>query len=79
MEPPIQTEYLRSGGATILTYIFFGVSRYLDVITRGTNLHTGGRQRRELLLHAIRDTRVHSRSSGQDNVAVSNIGISRNS
>lgn len=33
MEPPIQTEYLRSGGATILTYMMLKVNKGPDAIT----------------------------------------------
>lgn len=42
MEPPIQTEYFRSGGATILTYIQ-QQTRYSDSLSRWeemTYLHT---------------------------------------
>jgi hypothetical protein len=69
MEPPIQTEYLRSGGATILTCT---ERQYLLRRRHKTNanLHARWRERGELLLHAVRDTREHGRAAGEDDVAV---------
>ena len=40
---------------------------------RGSNdldLHGGGSEGSQLLLHAVSDTREHGRSTGQDNVAI---------
>lgn len=71
MEPPIQTEYFRSGGATILTCGAHQI-RYNQIRSSGdsTCLHARRRERGQLLLHTVRNTREHGGTTGKDNVTV---------
>lgn len=59
MDPPIQTEYFRSGGATILTCVA-AIRQYSDGKSEGgeTNLHGGRSKSGDFLLHSVRDTSV---------------------
>jgi hypothetical protein len=71
MEPPIQTEYFRSGGATILTYHSMSCEPPgLRSIRSTTNLHAGRRKRGKFLLHTIGDTGEHGGASREDDVSV---------
>jgi hypothetical protein len=80
IEPPIQTEYLRSGGATILTCTKTNISHInakpripfaeLGMRKRKTNLDARWSKRREFLLHTIGDTWEHGGSTRNNNVAV---------
>jgi hypothetical protein len=59
MDPPIQTEYFLSGGATILTCYHTAFSTALNRGGRdGTDLHGGRSKSSNLLLHTVRDTGV---------------------
>lgn len=69
MDPPIHTEYLRSGGATILTCM--ACIRIRPRKAQGISyLHAGWGQRSKLLLHTVSDTGEHGGSSRKHNVAV---------
>jgi len=71
MDPPIQTEYFLSGGATILTYSYFTVSSHGPERTRGsTDLHARRGEGGELLLHTVGNTGEHGGTTGQDDVSV---------
>jgi hypothetical protein len=70
MEPPIQTEYLRSGGATILTYFQSVSGLFSGMRTAAMYLHARGRKGCELLLHTVSNTREHGGTTGEDDVAV---------
>ena len=71
MDPPIQTEYFLSGGATILTYTHIKVSSHGPGATRGsTNLHARRGESGEFLLHTVGDTGEHGGTTRQDDVSV---------
>ena len=71
MDPPIQTEYFLSGGATILTYLHPTVSSHGPEMTIGsTNLHARWGEGGKLLLHTVGDTGEHGGATGQDDVSV---------
>jgi hypothetical protein len=69
MEPPIQTEYFLSGGATILTctQVRGQEPKYKRI---SSDLHAGRGKAGQLLLHTICDTRVHSSTTRKDDVSV---------
>ena len=71
MDPPIQTEYFLSGGATILTCSYLIVSLHgPDTTGKPTNLHARRGESGELLLHTVGDTREHGGTTRQDDVSV---------
>jgi len=74
MEPPIQTEYLRSGAATILTYdqrlsVTLRLSRRWSQVP-STNPHIGWCEGCEFFLHTIRDAREHGSAAGQHHITI---------
>ena len=71
MDPPIQTEYFLSGGATILTYKNTKVSSHGPGATRGsTNLHARRGKGSKLFLHTIGNTGEHGGTTRQNDVSV---------
>ena len=71
MDPPIQTEYFLSGGATILTYSYSIVSSHgTDIITKSTNLHARRGKGGKFLLHTVGDTGEHGGTTRQNDVSV---------
>ena len=71
MDPPIQTEYFLSGGATILTYPHLTMSSHGPDMRRGpTNLHARWGKSGELLLHSVGNTGEHGGTTRQDDVSV---------
>ena len=71
MDPPIQTEYFLSGGATILTYLCTAVSSHgPDIIIESANLHARWGEGGKLLLHTVGDTGEHGGTTRQDDVSV---------
>ena len=84
MEPPIHTEYLRSGGAmickTVTVTVRQGRGRGPEPLAgRGSgagggaahlDLHGAGGQRGDLLLHAVGDAWVHGGAARHDVVGV---------
>ena len=77
MEPPIQTEYL---DISLLTLELFGlVSRQLKIVSGlllslwrsyCLDLHGGGGESGELLLHPVSDAGVHGGAAREDDVGV---------
>ena len=72
MEPPIQTEYLEIFDASQdLCLIIFVLSYSLSLWwSNGLDLHGGGGEGGDLLLHPVRDAGVHGGASGEDDVGV---------
>lgn len=82
IDPPIQTEYFRSGGATILTFIDEGASAVISLPIRSAVESRKGRRRGGRVSQGrtsgknsqrrtgLTDPRVHGRPSGHDDVAV---------
>lgn len=62
MDPPIQTEYLRSGGATILTWHLV-----LQKTDKGGYFHGGRGEGGDFLLHPVCDTGVHGGATRLEN------------
>ena len=71
MDPPIQTEYFLSGGATILTCTHMKVSSHKLGATRGSaNLHARRGKSSKLLLHTVGNAGEHGSTARQDNISV---------
>ena len=70
MEPPIQTEYLEMSKVRLKKYlvnVMFSLSLWWG---NCLDLHGGGGEGGDLLLHPVGDAGVHGGPSGEDNVGV---------
>ena len=70
MEPPIQTEYLEMSKVRLEKYlvnVMFSLSLWWG---NCLDLHGGGGEVGDLLLHPVGDAGVHGGPSGEDNVGV---------